>query len=248
MVYAKANGCIIPLGIHSGSKGDVSRAYSLHSWWEEFELLDGNADIYFCDPSRCRPQSSAAADDLALRVQSSTKYNPLTKDTIIIRMHSVTTKKEAVAVTARRAGISSEPVDAEIRVGEAELLDIALMIYYAFSMAQEHPHGLKDRRSKLPELSIATWMLRVAGIIDNESPHPKANPTPYKRFADFFRRQAEGESFVSKERTEYTLCLNNQRAHTLRLADVVVTTVSNSGDVALCWYGGVYRGIYGRLT
>ncbi|MCJ1264013.1 hypothetical protein MMC22_003884 [Lobaria immixta] len=125
-------------------------------WREEFELLDGNADIYFCDPSRCQPQSSAAADDLAPRVQSSTKCNPLTKDAIIIRMHSVTTKKEAVAVTARRAGTSSEPVNAENRVGEVELLDIALMIYYAFSMAQEHPHGLKDRRSKLPELSIAT--------------------------------------------------------------------------------------------
>ena len=54
LVYAKANDCIVPLGIHSGSKRDVSIAFSLHSWWEELEFLDGNADIYFCDPSRCR--------------------------------------------------------------------------------------------------------------------------------------------------------------------------------------------------
>ena len=54
LVYAKANGHIIPLGIHAGSIGDLSTAYLLHSWWEEFEFLI-DADIYFCDPSRCSP-------------------------------------------------------------------------------------------------------------------------------------------------------------------------------------------------
>lgn len=38
LVYAKANGHIIPLGIHGGSKGDVSIAFLLHSWWLEFEI------------------------------------------------------------------------------------------------------------------------------------------------------------------------------------------------------------------
>jgi len=55
LVFARVDGCIVPLGIHYGSKGDVSRAYLLHTWWEEMENLDphNETDFYFCNPLQC---------------------------------------------------------------------------------------------------------------------------------------------------------------------------------------------------
>ena len=82
-------------------------------------------------------------------------------------------------------------------------------------------------------MSIAIWILRVAGIIDNKSLYSKANPILHKKFADFFRREADGKLFNSRERTEYTLYFNNLRMHILNLANVVITIVSNSRDAAL---------------
>lgn len=180
----------------------------------------------------CTPDNNIA-NNLVLQILFSTEYHFFIKNAIIIYMYSVITKKEAVGVTACQAGTFSNLINTKSCIGEAELLSIALMIYQAFHTTQECPHGLRDRRWKLYKISIAIWILRVAGIIDNKSPHSKANPILHKKFADFFRREVDGKLFNSRERTEYTLYLNNLCVHILNLADVVITMVSNSKDAAL---------------
>lgn len=62
---------------------------------------------------------------------------------------------------------------------------------------------------------------------------PKADQTHHKRFANFFRRQVEGQDFDNTEQQEYGVCHQIPREHILSLTNVVVTTVSNSGDAAL---------------
>ncbi len=53
LVFAKVDSHVVPLGIHYGSVGGISKAYMLHSWWEEMEKLFGDADIYLCNPLEC---------------------------------------------------------------------------------------------------------------------------------------------------------------------------------------------------
>lgn len=54
LVFTRVGNRVVPLGIHVGSIGDVSRAYMLHSWWQEMDKLE-DTDFYFCNSLQCSP-------------------------------------------------------------------------------------------------------------------------------------------------------------------------------------------------
>lgn len=167
----------------------------------------------------CAPDNNTA-DDLTIRVDILSKFNSLTEQAVIIRVHCVTTEKDAIDAGGNtlkgKIAVDGEGPKVE---PEAELLGVALMVHEAFHATQKPPHGVADRSYKLSTLSLATWMLGIAGIIDKETPHPEADSNRHKRrrqlgrnnprflkewksrrFTEFFHRQVDRSDFDDEEK------------------------------------------------
>lgn len=79
-------------------------------------------------------------------------------------MNSKNTETKMLSVIAHE-GKSNEDVDDEFFDAELPQLGIAPMILDAFVESQERPHRINDKRHILHDMSLARWMLRIAGIL-----------------------------------------------------------------------------------
>jgi len=85
-----------------------------------------------------------------------------------------------------------------------------------------------DKRVQLIEHSLATWMLRVAGVI----PHPVSDPESWKGFREYYNQYSEDDMDATQQ-IEFKKILTNLREHVLRAASVVVCTINNAGTAKL---------------
>ena len=124
----------------------------------------------------CTPDN-AAADELADRIYTTALMDPRTANAIVIRLHSIKTEAEVIELRTRQENPDDQEDEDEDGDGEEELplMGIAPMIFGAFMETQHHPHGVRDRRYVQQAVSLATWMLRIAGII-TDPPHPAPSP------------------------------------------------------------------------
>jgi hypothetical protein len=189
-------------------------------------LSGGNSQVLLCTPD------NATADNLAERVYRCARNHPQTENAIMIRVHSISTEKDVIDIECgKAAGDKTTDVDDTEKI-DLPQLSVASMISAAFKESQRRPHGTRDSRYIKHFMGLATWMLRVAGIIDRPL-HPKADPQKHLVFADYYCRVAEGEELDAKDRKTYGATRKRLREHTLQMADIVITTVSNTGDAAL---------------
>lgn len=128
-------------------------------------------------------------------------------------------------VQARIRKLQEEKSRGFVQEEAYKLLGITLLLDEAYHKAWSCLHGIKYQRYQMHESSLATWMLTMAGIINY---HPKANAQRFARFADFFRRQCDGESFDKEERDEYGTCRKQLCEYTISMADVIWTNSSDS--------------------
>ena len=79
-------------------------------------------------------------------------------------------------------------------------------------------------------MSLATWMLVIAGWMGS---HPKADFKRHHMFRVLFEKMQSNVPLDKDDIIAYTTHRNRLLEHTFSLANMVVTTVSNSGDAPL---------------
>lgn len=183
----------------------------------------------------CTP-NNAAADDLARRLHSQSQDNGETKNAVIIRMHSVSTEKEVLDAAAVSTFVPDSttcdiPVHHVEETTDMPLLNITSMIYHAFNEPYKRTHGVKDKRYILHRMSLATWMMRVAGLLAADD--PMADIKRHGRFRYLYDQQRANVSLDKDEQKSFGIARQALRKRTLELAHVVITTASNAGDHSL---------------
>ena len=64
-------------------------------------------------------------------------------------------------------------------------INSAKLVLELHEQATHAPHGVADRRLKVLELALGTWMLKIAGIVPG-SPH--AQPNEFSAFVTWFQQ------------------------------------------------------------
>ena len=177
----------------------------------------------------CTPDNGAA-DELAERVFDRAATNPMSRNAIIIRAHSVATETDVLEARSKSTE-SAGRVPAEEPDLDLPQLTVASMLFDAFRTTQIRQHGVRDKRYIMHSLRLATWMLRIAGLA--EPRHPRANSKRHSVFAAYFNRVAAEEVLDNRDQKAYGEARRVLREHTLSLANVVVTTLSNTGDASI---------------
>lgn len=88
-------------------------------------------------------------------------------------------------------------------VGKSKLLGITLLLYKVYHQAWSCLYSGKNWRYQMHKFSFVTWMLIIAGIINN---YPKTNAQRFVQFADFFHCQCNGKLFDKKKLDKYDMC------------------------------------------
>jgi hypothetical protein len=129
---------------------------------------------------------------------------------------------------------SDESKDDHDPVDHAEIpqLKIAPIIYHAFHEPNKRRHGVTDKRYVLHNLSLATWMLRVAGLMGDPD-DTIADTVRHDSFRVFYESQENDIDMDEEDRAAFGEARKQLREHCFALAQVVITTVSNAGDYAL---------------
>ena len=175
--------------------------------------------------------SNGPVDDAAQRIYDHTQSYKETKDKIIIRCHSLDTEKAYVlASTKNTDGCDSyvDPIDEE-GLTTMDQLSVAYSFYKAYEHATERPLGISDRRFKCDKLSLATWILRKAGLVDN---HPCADPDTYYEFRSLFEQYQEDE-LDQETKGSFNKLYMKLRDAVLEEADMVVATIMNTSNTAI---------------
>ena len=125
----------------------------------------------------CAPDNSAA-DEIAGRVRDAAMGNLETKNAIVIRMYSVKTKEEMVAVAATCLA-GEDQADGLFSTADYPELCIAPLVSAAYAKSQRRLYGVRDKRYVQHAMSLSTWMLTIAGRIGS---HPKADTRQHYMF------------------------------------------------------------------
>ena len=160
--------------------------------------------------------------------------NLKTIDAIIIQLHSVKTEDKVVSMADQAK--DDQTVDVLIPIVDYSNLAIAPLLYAAHPEIRTRQHKVKDKRYILHNMSLATWMLIIAGWMGS---HLSANFKRHHMFKVLFKKMQSDVSLDKDNIVAYTTHQNRLQEHTLSLANVVVTTVSNSKDALL--YSAFYH-------
>ncbi|EOD51150.1 putative atp-dependent helicase nam7 protein [Neofusicoccum parvum UCRNP2] len=155
----------------------------------------------------------------------------LPKMPIIVRMHALSTEKKVVvrAINSKRSDKKPDILQGE----EQDLTQIlaALVTSEDYARFQFRPHeGVADRRVKLIENSLGSWMLRVSGIIPDD---PLGDAKRHAKFGAHFFQWSTGGKLTPEECINFTASINELRKHVFSIMDVLITTASNAGDPKL---------------
>jgi hypothetical protein len=167
----------------------------------------------------CTP-NNAAADDLARRLHSQSQDNEETKNAVIIRMHSISIEKEVLDAAAVSTFVPDSttcdvPVHHVEQTTDMPLLNITSMIYHAFVEPYKRTQGVKDKRYILHKTSLATWMMRVAGLLAADD--PMADIKRHDAFRFLYNQQIP--SFIERLRASSRLRIK-EGIFTLTLSSV----------------------------
>ena len=185
----------------------------------------------------CAP-ANATVDALAERLYTKALADPMTKHAIVIRMHPMDVESDYVAYRARPPRPDRpNAVDPVVQAQALAELRIAKLVHDIYQAHQHHPHGVRDRRFLKPELSLAHWMLVIAGVIVTDPPHPKCAADKHKAFNGYYERMQHSEDLDPQDRRSFGLARFRLACHTLSLANVVVCTFATAGE------GSMYRSI-----
>ena len=187
-----------------------------------------------CDKKRVLvvAPSNGPVDEAAQRIYDKAQLYEETKHKIIVRCHSLETEKEyALASTKSTDGRDTgyvNPIDMDA-AKEMDQLSLAYSFYKAYEHATERPFGISDRRFKCNNLSLGTWILRKAGLIDD---HPCADPEKYYEFRSLFE-QYQTEVLDAQTKKSFNEHFSKLRDDVLKEADVLVATMMNASTVAI---------------
>ena len=94
-------------------------------------------------------------------------------------MYSVGTEEAVVNIKpkANEDQVSDNPS----LIADQPVLSIAPLVLAAYASSQIRCFGVRDKRYIRHDMSLGTWMLRMAGKIGT-SPHPKADPGRFDMF------------------------------------------------------------------
>ena len=125
---------------------------------------------------------------------------------------------------------SDQAVNALILIINYPDLAIALLLYAAHAETRTCQHRVKNKHYILHNMSLAIWMLIIAGWIGF---HLSADFKRHYMFRVLFKKMQNNVSLDKDNIITYTTHQNRLREHTLSFGNVVVTTVSNFGDIPL---------------
>ena len=167
-----------------------------------------------------------------------TQQTDWAKDTIIIRVYSLTSEEQFVIVHSKK-DLPSDYIDPVVQ-DEIDSLDdfsVAYQMWTMYEQSSVRPNGMADLRFKKYDMSLATWSLKIAGILPathgSEELHPLAEPDMHRAFITYYHRLEDGEELDKEQMIAYRGASKNLRTRTLKLADVIATTLANASDPAL---------------
>ena len=176
----------------------------------------------------CAPDNSAA-DEIAGWVRDAAMGSPETKNAIVIRMYSVKTEEEMVAVAATCLAGENQANGPSLTADYPELC-IAPLVSAAYANSRRRLYGVRDKRYVQHAMSLSTWMLTIAGRIES---HLKADTRQHHMFNILYNKMLSNVPLDNDDWREYTAHKNRLREHTISLADMIITTMSNCEDAPL---------------
>ena len=139
-------------------------------------------------------------------------------------MHSFSIETEVVQFQiqkSERAKIPDEqastPLVSDLRV--VEMMKV-------FRNSRRRPYRVRGQRYLFHHMSLATWMLRIAGIFES---HPRSDSKLHATFRHYYHL-TETSQFDQGEMKAFNRVHQKLRKHTLEVADMVITTISIAGS------------------
>ena len=173
-------------------------------------------------------------DDLARLTATAAQRLLPGRRVIIVRYHALTSEDDVVYQVAHQT--HDKPANARpelFQESEVNLLSEmqgAHMVKRLYKEATDRPHGIADKRVKQIDLSLGTWMLKVSGVIQCEYSEPLPK---FAQFRALYENYTFDRNMDRDSKVELRQGLKDLRMHVLRIADVVVTTLSNCADPTL---------------
>lgn len=182
------------------------------------------------------PQVLICTDKLGGHIYERAQGNVDSRHAVIIRMYSLSTENGVLDNEAHKSQLEVPEQATYSDVGIADLV-VASMVFKAYHESKARKYrGINDRRYILHNMSLAMWMLRISGVLADPD-RTLANPKQHRTFANLFSRVAEGgEDLDPKEWKIFGEARQLLQQHTISLAHVLITTVSNSGDASIATF------------
>ena len=176
--------------------------------------------------------NNGPVDEIAELLYGETQKYAGLKDKIVIRVHALSTETELIEETAKRTGTRAQydanPIDMN-EVAQWDQFTLTHQLWKVYDSASARPYGVQDKRLKKEWISLTTWMLRIAGIIDQ---HPLADPKRHESFRSLYEQYQAG--FLDQEDLEaFHARAKELRKDTLSKADVLVMTMLNASVEAI---------------
>jgi AAA domain len=159
------------------------------------------------------------------------------KPLMIIRLHTLTSEIEISEQPAKQ----QQPPPSDARpalIDDADLAaDLAEVQYaevihnfYHANTTAKRPHGIADDRIHLIELSLGTWMLRVAGLIESDGPFNES--AKFEKFCDLYNQFSRG-NLPGSEIEDFRARAKELREFTIKQADAIACTLSQCADPSI---------------
>lgn len=157
-------------------------------------------------------------------------------DKVIIRMHSWTTEQEIIRrqehqhMQNRLAPVSMIDESPELALMLSQYATASYLLEF-YKASTHRPQGVNDKRVKLIDMSLGTWMFKFAGIIPGFS-HP--NQGDWTSFVQGYNAYTRGEYEDHKEEIlKLRAMYRALRDHVVQNADVIVATTTAASETSL---------------
>lgn len=172
-------------------------------WTPRMSIDERNPSVLICIPN------NFVAKRLYQQIFS---FNPLAASATIIRMYSVTTKKEMLFTIARNEYENNVNVINAIMQIEFPQLNVVATIFGAFHETQKRSFDIKDRRYVHHFMSLTIWMLKIAEISEKDF-HPQTDRVRHHQFLVLFNKFQNGLDLNTKQRKLFTTTVNGLKMH-----------------------------------